>query len=749
MVKRLLYFCLLTLWGLSSLSQAGNEKDARNLMLSLQKSQADSNRLKTLMHLSEAYIKKSHPGKNDSDSAFFYAKEAIKLSNILPDVKWQYEAQHCLGDYYFSIGNSVKGKICYVKIINDLITSGDIKGQIRWLDMLENKISFTDSSHLTKLDCLNRLVLIYGKLNRREERIMASLQIVRFHLAQNKFAVSEKEALAILKADNPLPPLCFDLAYFYLSVINRYQGNYKKSLHYSLEGISNAEKNGDSVTIDYLYGQLAEVYEELGQRDKSIEFYKKSLFIREKNEADKYIIYRTGGFLIQLLLKQKNYTEARLFLNNISDEMPERAYDSAILFQTKANYYKAVKQYSLAGNYFRKMIASKGFIDGRDEVSSIGYQDVGMFYMDRGQYSYAKEYLLKSLDFDAGGATLFRIKDIQFSLYKVDSAAGNYLSAIEHLNKYQQIQDSIFSEVKTRQIEELQIQYQTSKKEKEILLLNNKNREQQNALRSIAVTRNLIIAGILLLLGFLYYRFHLKQKSNKKLAAQQKEISQKNTSLQRLVEEKEWLVKEIHHRVKNNLQIVMSLMNIQSNYLENKAALEAIKESQSRMNAMSLIHQKLYQSSSLVSIDMGKYIGELCSYLVEGFGENKQIEIIIDVANVELDTSQAVPIGLILNEAITNSIKYAFEKSNGGKIKLSLQPDGKNKWILSISDNGKGLPENFEFKKNNSVGMVLIETLTEQIGGALEFHNRNGLEIRIIFAKVSSVKTTLKYDSYN
>ncbi|MEO7043892.1 MAG: histidine kinase dimerization/phosphoacceptor domain -containing protein [Ferruginibacter sp.] len=735
MVKRVIYLCALVLMGLSSVSQPADENSARDLLLRLQQSKPDSNRLKILVQLSGFYKEDIRPGENDTDRACFYAQEAIKLSNTLHDVKWRHEALHCLGDYYFLKGNSAQGKMCYTKIIDDLVASEDYSGQVKWFKMLEEKILINDSSHITKLDCFTRLVFLYRKLNNKDERIMASLHIVRLHLMQGQWTVGEKEALAILDEDKPLSPICLVYAYYYLSEINRYDGNYNKSLHYSLEGINNAEKKDESTIIDYQYGQLAQVYEDLGQLDKSIEYYKKSLSIRKKNKVKTYFIYRTEGFLIQLLLKQNRYNEARMFLNDLSAEKPMRAYDSAILFQIHANYYKVVKQYDLAGNYYQKMISSKGFIDYGDEITSIAYQDVGTFYMDRGNYHYAKEYLSKALNNNGGGTTLIRIKDIQLLLYKVDSASGNYLSAIEHLNKYQQIKDSIFSEVKTRQIEEIQIQYQTAKKEKEILLLNNKNREQQNTLRSNAKTRNLIIAGILILLVFVYYRYYLKQKSNKKLAAQQKEISQKNISLQRLVEEKEWLVKEIHHRVKNNLQIMTSLMNIQSNSLEKGVALDAIKASQRRMNAMSLIHQKLYQSSSLVSINMPKYISELCAYLMEGFGEDKKISIKIDVEDVEFDVSQAVPIGLILNEAVTNSVKYAFDNNKNNCIKVLLKPQSDDKWTLSIFDNGKGLPPGFNFKKSNSIGITLVETLTEQLGGILHFKNENGLKISITFIK--------------
>ncbi len=247
-------------------------------------------------------------------------------------------------------------------------------------------------------------------------------------------------------------------------------------------------------------------------------------------------------------------------------------------------------------------------------------------------------------------------KDIQLVLFKIDSLLGKYLPAIQHYEEFKNLDDSIYNISKNRQIEELQIQYETSKKEQNIILLEKESKLQQSELKRANLVRNLILGGVFLLIaviGLLYNRYHLKQRINQQLQALVEEK-------EGLIEDKDWLVKEIHHRVKNNLQIVISLMNIQARHLESGEALHAIRESQSRMNTMSLIHQKLYQSPSLVSIDMFTYINELVNYLIKSFGRDKKIDAVIDIANVELDVSQVVPIGLILNEAITNSMKYAF-----------------------------------------------------------------------------------------
>jgi len=224
------------------------------------------------------------------------------------------------------------------------------------------------------------------------------------------------------------------------------------------------------------------------------------------------------------------------------------------------------------------------------------------------------------------------------------------------------------------------------------------------------------------------------------LEAQQLEINQKNESLQGLIGEKdnlliekEWLLKEIHHRVKNNFHIVASLLEIQSSYLKNKEAYSAIKESQHRIHSMSIIHQKLYQSETLSTIHMPDYIYELVEYLRESYAIRGDIRFDLRIENIELNHSIATTLGLILNEAITNSIKYAFADTVEGKISITLNHISDSQILLNISDNGRGLPADFNSHVETSMGMELLQGLTDDIGGSFKIENNNGTHIKIIF----------------
>ncbi|QEM15338.1 hypothetical protein DIU38_004065 [Mucilaginibacter sp. P4] len=233
----------------------------------------------------------------------------------------------------------------------------------------------------------------------------------------------------------------------------------------------------------------------------------------------------------------------------------------------------------------------------------------------------------------------------------------------------------------------MQIKYETDQKEKDIKLLTKSNQIKDNIARQANTSRNVALGGsaaAVLFMVLFYYNYRLKQKTNN-------EIREKNDALNQLVKDKEWLIKEIHHRVKNNLQIVIGLLQRQSSFVDNAEALAIIQNSEHRMQSIALIHQKLYQSDDLALIDMADYIDGFVSYLKEYLDPQSRIIFLREVDAIQLDVAQAVPVGLILNEAITNSIKYAFPEDGYGTINITLTETCENSYLLIIADNGRGL----------------------------------------------------------
>jgi PAS domain S-box-containing protein len=216
----------------------------------------------------------------------------------------------------------------------------------------------------------------------------------------------------------------------------------------------------------------------------------------------------------------------------------------------------------------------------------------------------------------------------------------------------------------------------------------------------------------------------------------QRDITGKKKSeeaLRRSLNEKEILLKEIHHRVKNNLQIVTSLLKLQSSYVNDEKVKLLFKESQNRVQSMSLIHQKLYQTKDLAKIDFRDYIETVATHLQHSFGIlEDRVSVSIEVKDLFMSIDNAIPAGLIINELVSNSLKHAFPGVGGGSIYIHAAFDEfKNEYWLVIRDNGVGIPENIDIKNSNSFGLKLVSTLVEQMSGTIELVTIGGCEFRI------------------
>jgi two-component sensor histidine kinase len=207
--------------------------------------------------------------------------------------------------------------------------------------------------------------------------------------------------------------------------------------------------------------------------------------------------------------------------------------------------------------------------------------------------------------------------------------------------------------------------------------------------------------------------------------------AQLRTSLQ----DREVLLKEIHHRVKNNLQIISSLLRLQANAIQDPKALSSFKDSQNRVRAMALIHERLYQSESLAKIYFPEYVRKLTSDVLRSYNfAASTIRIYSDIADVELKVDTVIPCGLIINELVSNAIKYAFPTQTDGEIKISFVEVAATQYQLVVQDDGIGLPEGFDFRNTSSLGLQLVCALTEQLQGTIALDNCHGTAFTITFS---------------
>lgn len=197
--------------------------------------------------------------------------------------------------------------------------------------------------------------------------------------------------------------------------------------------------------------------------------------------------------------------------------------------------------------------------------------------------------------------------------------------------------------------------------------------------------------------------------------------------VQQSLKEKEVLLKEVHHRVKNNMQVISSILNLQSSYVTDPYALNLLKESQNRIKTMAYIHESLYQNKTFTSINFSEYISTLTNNILQSYAASIQkVKLELDIQKIILNLDTSIPAGLIINELVTNSIKHAFTESNEGIILINLYTKD-NVLFLEVSDNGKGFPKDIDFKNTNSLGLQLVNTLVEQLNGKLELSdNKNG-----------------------
>jgi PAS domain S-box-containing protein len=202
------------------------------------------------------------------------------------------------------------------------------------------------------------------------------------------------------------------------------------------------------------------------------------------------------------------------------------------------------------------------------------------------------------------------------------------------------------------------------------------------------------------------------------------------------LKEKEILLKEVHHRVKNNLQVISSILNLQSSYIDDKKTLSILKESQDRIKSMSIIHESLYQTNDFSKINFSEYVVSLSKNLVHSYSSlDKFIDLTHQIEDVSLNLDTSIPCGLIINELVSNALKYAFEGRKEGKIRINLSLNRKN-IVLVVSDNGVGFPKDINFRETNSLGLQLVTTLVEQIDGTIEMKSTKGTTYTIKFKQV-------------
>lgn len=718
-------------------------KDSNQLKKKIAFAKNDSKKVELLLTLSNFYLTKPGEFKEDLDNAIVANAQAKLLSDeinylggkgktILLDAKILREK----GDAKIGLVIT-KNALAFAKKNNLPVLEADvykelcaykgyetedIKAKIKYLE-IAIPLYKKSRAYQKQADALKDLADYYGAIEENQK----GLKLLENAVALYKIAgYKELQGVYTLMSDN----------YGILQ-------NTQLSLQYALMAEKTAEEVHDnSYQLCTIYNHLALAYYDLLKYDLAFSNFEKALkiAIEYKNIND---INTISYNMSSLYCQQKKYREAlRVVQLTAKDYPPQDA-----ITQLRQNFiflvcHSMLKQLNLAKPYYDQILK-----DYNESDAGLAYKLTGIiiYLQQSGQVEKTYAYIEKFKEFAKKSNKLILYSQIELLSFQSDRASKRYESAIDHLEKHQKLRDSIFNVEKLKQSAALQLQFETEKKDKNIKLLTQQGKLQEIQIENDRVIRYVFLGSVFVLLLFLlllYNQFRLKKKTNEQLEIKRQKINEQNELNKKMLLEKEWLLKEIHHRVKNNLQIVISLLNTQSAYLDNEDALTAIQNSQHRMHAMSLIHQKLYQSDNLANIDMSWYIFELISYMKECFGTDKKINFVLDTEKVYLDVAQAVPLGLIINEAISNAIKYAFPLDRKGEVNIKLKNSGANNYQLIIADNGVGLPADFEETERDSLGMNLMMGLTDQIDGDFEMKTDHGLRIKITFTRNTEFEET-------
>ena len=724
--------------------QVTGEDSLQRLSVLLYKAALDTNRVKYQLKIANHFINQQHHQPDHLTKAFTYLNEALKLSRQLESPYWEFRTLMVYGRYYskrkmrsqqvstydqaISIAQKIKNK--------HLEASAWYSYFINIPDTVQDYRNKTFYNRAAKSHALYKEVGRSFKEKHREAlllRIMAD-----FHLEEEKFELAIAELFEVIALDKKYKLPDLPSAYDLLSAVYQRKGELSKALNAALQSVKIAQSSGEEVLDTYL-NRVGAAYEAMGKPKESIEWYTKTLNTPDKTDPYRFI---PAYMLATQMIKLGQAEKALALLKKTWIEVPNKGTFDYFIYLGYGECYTALKNYKLANLYFNILLkqSAKDILSNPFQTSL--FFSISECYFAQKNYNLALQYAEKA-SANQISMTLPRQIRLNEILYKIKLASNQPAEAITHLQNFHQLRDSMLSQENLSTIDRLQIEFDASQKENENELLRKKSQLQSQEINRSKLIKDFTFGGLIflcLVLILLYGRFSLKKKLHNTLIKKKADIDIAYAKLEvniqqknKLIEEKESLIKEVHHRVKNNLQLTMSLLNSQSYYLEDLSAIEAIKESQHRLKSIALIHQKLYQNENLATINIQPYIVELIEYLKDSMSGGKKISFDLAILNLELDISKAVPLGLIINEAITNVYKYAFPDRAGGKVEISLKEQYEDHYELMIKDDGVGLPPDFDYEQSNTLGLILMKGLSSQIDSVLKMKNDHGVSVSLVF----------------
>ena len=527
-------------------------------------------------------------------------------------------------------------------------------------------------------------------------------------------------------------------------------GKYDSAYYYVREAVRIKEQIQDTIRLAVAYDYLGAFYQDSRELGKAAEAFLKALEWAEIAQND----YFTSNALYRLSMvmvadghyeKARPYAERAVRLNDSLGLPMSRALALNVLAdieettgnQTQAENYlqEALAQLlsksanpKVAGQYLRlaRHYYSGNRLQDAERYASLGmdiareiedktllsdhHNILGKIKLKTGSLKQADQYLKEALK---ASRTMDRLPlqvDVLNSLAELEYQRARPSLAYQYLKEAIQWQDTLQKRQQSEYVQKLEAQYKRGEQDARIDQLELEKKLVDVELKTSQSRQGLLIlAGLLALLAaFLGFYLFNQQKRNQQI------LLEKNETIQKTLEEKEMLLREIHHRVKNNLQVVSSLLSLQSKYITDPKAISAVTNSRTRVRSMALIHQNLYQTDNLMSVNVRAYFVKLLDELFSTYSiDQEKIELQTDIDDLKIDVDSIIPIGLIINELVSNSLKHAFKDGERGRLEVVLRKQTEG-LLLEVSDTGKGFKES-NLETSNSFGFKLIRAFATKL----------------------------------
>ncbi|NND32177.1 MAG: tetratricopeptide repeat protein [Saprospiraceae bacterium] len=505
------------------------------------------------------------------------------------------------------------------------------------------------------------------------------------------------------------------------------QGLWAQSMKVVTESLRLYEEISDTSGIITATSKLGAILLEMQRIDDGLDYHRKALQMAQviADTAEMAIANSNIGLALEkshLLDSALYYYHKSLQLDSIKNEQFGLIYDHhniGNVLLKMGEYDQALPHAEKAWNIAKKI--------GNPGTISFSQTLLGNLYIKKGEVIRGVD-LIGALLEDSTLTSLNSRSDAHESLYLAYKEMGNIAESFEHLEAFKQLSDSLLNQDISQQINNLEFEYETEKAEQNLTIANAQKDLVELKLNNSRF-RNYLLGTILLLVcGFLYYFWHL----NKKVKIQNQMIS-------KTLREKDLLLREIHHRVKNNLQVISSLLSLQSKSEDDPNVVLALRQGQNRVRSMALIHQNLYEEDNLTGINVKEYFEKLIKSLFHSYNISpERINLQTEIDELQLDVETVIPLGLIVNELVTNALKYAFPHDNTGTIIVRLV-ELDQILHLEVADNGIGLDHLQDQKLNKSFGFRLINAFRQQLKAELRIDGKQGTCVQMDFKSFRNV----------